>query len=52
VPMSSWYELPELPGGKQRVEIARLDRRTMFAAGLYETSKHFVTGHRCRRSSC
>jgi putative SOS response-associated peptidase YedK len=44
VPMSSWYEWPELPGGKQRVEIARLDRCTMFAAGLYETSTHFVSG--------
>jgi putative SOS response-associated peptidase YedK len=44
VPMSSWYEWPTLPAGKQRVEIARLDRRTMFAAGLYETSAHFATG--------
>jgi putative SOS response-associated peptidase YedK len=44
VPMSSWYEWPELPTGKQRVEIARLDRRTMFAAGLVEVSQHLATG--------
>jgi putative SOS response-associated peptidase YedK len=47
VPMSSWYEWPELPGPptrKQRVEISRLDKRTMFAAGLVEVSKDFRTG--------
>ena len=44
VPMSSWYEWPELAAGKRKVEIARLDRKTMFAAGLYETSKHLKTG--------
>jgi putative SOS response-associated peptidase YedK len=44
VPMSSWYEWPELPAGKQRVEISRLDKRTLFAAGLVEVSKDFKTG--------
>ena len=44
VPMSSWYEWPELLTGKQKVEISRLDGKTMFAAGLYETSKDFKTG--------
>jgi putative SOS response-associated peptidase YedK len=33
VPMSSWYEWPELASGKQRVEIKRFDGKTMFVTG-------------------
>jgi len=44
IPLSSWYEWPERPTGKQKVEIAARHRRTMLAAGLCETSRAFDNG--------
>lgn len=43
IPMSSWYEWPERAGGKRMVEITPRARRTVLAAGLFETSTAFDT---------
>ena len=44
VPMSSWDEWPETPGGKQRVRVSMPSEPVFCAAGHYEISTDPRTG--------